>query len=233
MSKHIVAAALAALTLAGCASAGGQNDPFEGVNRKVFAFNERFDDRVAIPATHAYHKITTPGIRAALHDIVQNLREPINFFNDLGQGDFSQAGVTLGRMALNSTAGLGGIGDPAAKAGLPYREEDFGQTLAVWGAPEGSYLVLPLLGPSSPRALAGRAADAAMNPFSYASFPGSHALHWVRYGGGTLDQAQRLSGLRGIERESLDAYATERSLYRQNLAHEIANGHEQPPDIPQ
>jgi phospholipid-binding lipoprotein MlaA len=222
---------LAVVFVTGCAGTQVNGDPLEGFNRHVFAFNTGFDDHVALPATKAYHRVTTPGMRAALHNFVENLREPVNFFNDIGQGDFSQASVTLGRMALNTVAGLGGLGDPASANGLPYREEDFGQTLAVWGVGSGPYVVRPLLGPSTVRDTIGQAADTAMNPLSYATFPASHAIHWVRYGGGMLDEAQQLSGLRGIERESLDAYATERSLYLQHRAHEIGNGRESLPPL--
>jgi phospholipid-binding lipoprotein MlaA len=229
--------AIAFLTMVfvtGCASGpqASGHDPFEGFNRRVFAFNQRFDDHIAVPATKAYQRTVPSGIRASLHHFLDLLGTPVDFFNDVGQGEFTFAGTALCRMALNATGGLAGLGDPASAAGCPEHDEDFGQTLAVWGAPEGPYLVLPLMGPSSPRALAGRAGDVAMNPFSYAAYPGSHAIHWVRYGAGTMDQAQQLSTLRGIERESLDAYATERSHYEQHHAHEIANGREDPPALP-
>ena len=99
-----------------------------------------------------------------MHNFLGNLPLPTIFVNDMLQGEARRAGKSLGRLVINSTLGLGGFFDPAAKIGIPGHGEDFGQTLAVWGVGEGPYLVLPFIGPSNPRDAVGLATDLVMDP---------------------------------------------------------------------
>jgi phospholipid-binding lipoprotein MlaA len=142
------------------------------------------------------------------------------------QGEVDRAVVTIGRFAINSTAGLGGLIDVAAKMGIDGHREDFGQTLAVWGSGEGPYLMLPLLGPSNPRDVTGLVVDGFIDPVPYfVSTDVQLARTLVR---GVDERERVLDALDEIERTSLDFYATLRSLYRQRRADEIRNGAQAP-----
>ena len=124
---------------------------------------------------------------------------------------------TLGRILINSTVGLGGLIDVAAKIGIPYHDNDFGITLGQDGIAEGSYLVLPLAGPMPPRDLLGSAVDGVFDPFNYTRFPGRHTFLYARTGLRVLDTVdQTRDQFDSIERTSIDFYATTRNLYRQS-----------------
>ncbi|NII09801.1 VacJ family lipoprotein [Oleiagrimonas sp. C23AA] len=147
------AALLATVTvLAGCAIAKPRtDDPWEGFNRKVFAFNQDVDKAVIRPVAVTYRKVTNPPVRRAISDFFSNIRLPITIGNDVLQARPKQALQNTGRFLVNLTVGLGGFLDPASRLGLPQQETDFGITLARWGVPDGPYLVLPLIGPTTTR----------------------------------------------------------------------------------
>ena len=222
----IVGALLVAGSLAGCATdPSGQNDPYEQTNRSIFALDEGFDHAIARPAAVAYNAVLPGVARDGIHNALSNLNSPVIFANDLLQGETTRAGQTLGRAIVNSTLGLGGLVDIAAKIGVPGHDEDFGQTLGVWGTGEGPYLVLPLAGPSNPRDLAGAAGDYAMDPFTYMKWNNSTLWFGLRQGFEIIDlRARNVDSLDQIERTSVDLYATTRSLYRQHRNAEIRNG---------
>ncbi len=163
---------------------------------------------------------------------LRNLREPLIFANDALQGEFERAGQTFARFTLNSTLGVGGLIDVAGRWGeLPYHEDDLGLTFGVWGIPEGPYLVIPVLGPSTPRDLTGQVAEGFGDPFNYIVTGNPYTLYWipfVRGGVAGIDQRSRyIETLADIERTSLDYYATIRSLYRQRRAALIRHEKEQ------
>src|SRR5579871_5011222 len=149
-----LAAVFIALSAAGCASAPdptGQNDPYEAQNRKIFELNEKLDRNIALPvATFYVHAVPSP-VRDGIHNFLTNLDVPVTFANDVLQGDADRAADSLGRFVINSSVGVGGLIDVAAKVGVREHDSDFGETLAVYGMPEGPYLVLPFFGPSNPR----------------------------------------------------------------------------------
>lgn len=149
--KHLSILALVVL-LTGCAVAQPRtDDPWEKFNRHTYAFN-RTVDKVAIrPVAIGYRKITNDTVRRAISDFFTNLRMPITVGNDLLQGRPKNALQAGGRFLINLTIGLGGFLDPASGIGLPLEQTDFGVTLARWGVPDGPYLVLPLLGPTTTR----------------------------------------------------------------------------------
>ena len=162
---------------AGCATAPtdpvarqqfrANNDPFEPLNRKTFAFNE-WADRVLIkPVAQGYVKLVPEGVRDSLRHFLDNLNEPIVLGNTLLQGRFRNAGTTTARFLVNSSVGLAGFRDVASHNHLPKQIGDFGQTFWAWGVPEGPYLILPLLGPSNPRDATGSGVDVYMDPFRY------------------------------------------------------------------
>ncbi|MSP68299.1 MAG: VacJ family lipoprotein [Alphaproteobacteria bacterium] len=232
----LVAASL--LALSGCSTTGTDetaNDPLEGFNRGVFAFNQGFDKAVIKPVAEGYRWALPKPVRDGVKNVLDNLKAPVILANDLMQGQFERAGVTIGRFIVNTTVGLGGVSDYASDIGLEQHGEDFGQTLAVWGFGEGPYLMLPVLGPSNPRDLTGLIADIFLDPLSYvASANDVEYLTGVRTVVRAIDTRSRhIEDLDDLERTSLDFYAALRSLYRQKRDDEILNGATPPlPIIP-
>jgi phospholipid-binding lipoprotein MlaA len=157
------AAAALVLTFAGCATTGAPaaaGDPLERWNRGVQKVNDAIDRAVLRPVARGYQRVVPRPVRTGIGNVLGNLAFPTTIANDLLQGKFADFGADLGRFALNSTLGLGGLLDPASELGIRRNDEDFGQTLGRWGVPAGPYLVLPLLGPSTLRDAPAMAADA-------------------------------------------------------------------------
>jgi phospholipid-binding lipoprotein MlaA len=210
------------------------NDPFEPLNRTTFGLNQALDAMFLRPWADFYRILIPPPMREGIHNILTNLRSPVVLANDLLQGEWDRAATTTGRFLVNSTLGVGGIGDPASDFGLTYHNEDFGQTLAVWGVPEGPYLVLPVLGPSNPRDAVGLAVDSTIiDPIGLVGTFGwdpewLSTMAYARIGMTALDaRAQNIEELDDLQKSSLDFYAALRSLYRQYRLAEIYQG--QPP----
>ncbi|MBO0736800.1 MAG: VacJ family lipoprotein [Alphaproteobacteria bacterium] len=208
------------------------NDPFEETNRKIFNFNQLVDRNVLVPVAKTYRTALPDPVRDSFRDFLNNLREPLVFVNDSLQGQFDRAAKTVGRFVVNSTVGIGGLVDVAGRWGIPYHEEDLGLTLGAWGVPEGPYIVVPVLGPSSPRDLGGQVVEGFGDPFN--RLAGNYNLIWVPFLRGAvsgIDQRSRfIETLADIERTSLDYYATIRSLYRQRRAALIR--HEREENLP-
>jgi phospholipid-binding lipoprotein MlaA len=208
------------------------NDPLEPMNRAIFDFNMAADRAVLKPVAKAYRWTLPEFFRTSIRNFLNNAKSPVIFINDSLQGSPSRAGETLMRFIVNTTAGMGGIFDVAGEYGMERHSEDFGQTLAVWGVGEGAYLMLPVLGPSNVRDTVGRVADGFMDPFGY--LLDNNGLDFARIGAVVTDgidqRSRNIESLDDIERNSLDFYATLRSLYRQNRNSEILNGKVQ--DIP-
>ena len=142
-------------------------DPFERVNRKIFAANEALDKVTTKPVARGYKKIVPAGIRRCVSNMFDNLGTPYTAANNVLQGKIKSAGQDLGRVVVNSVLGVGGCFDVATKFGIPKHDEDFGQTLGVWGVPSGRYVVLPFYGPSSVRDLVAKPIDMFANPIGY------------------------------------------------------------------
>jgi len=232
-----------ALCCAGCAAApkdaavaddvDTEHDPAESVNRAIFKVNVAADHAVMKPVAQAYTDHVPEGMQKGIHNVVQNLKEPAVAVNDVLQGNVKHAWESVQRLAVNSTAGVAGIFDVADKLGLPPHKADFGQTLAVWGVGEGPFVELPLLGPSNARDAVGTVVDMAMNPLTFVGgAPATYA--GVATGGANVvdTRAQHLHDLDELERNSLDYYATLRSVYRQHRDSEIAAAkeRERPPE---
>lgn len=223
------------LLLAGCASLPhhGPNDPFEQTNRAVFAFNNTVNRNVTLPIAWVYIYGLPRGVRNGLNNFFANAQSPVTFANDVLQGEIGRAGATLARFVLNTTAGLGGFFDIAARNGLAPHTSDFGQTLALYGVPSGPFLVLPVIGPTTPRDFVGTGVDLITDPFFYipadwtllghtATVVGLHTLAPFQA------NAASIVLRRNLGRGSVDPYATMRSVYRQQRARQIAPG---PPDL--
>ncbi len=175
-------ALLVALGGSGCATLppnAGQDprDPWEKVNRNVFAFNEGFDAAILKPVAELYAKLPE-GVRDCFSNAFFNLRGPSTAINNALQGKPSEAASDVGRFFINTTVGLVGCFDPASELGLERHREDFGQTLGVWGFEPGPFVMLPLLGPSSVRDAVG---ILAVEPFLdlnfYIDFPARRVRH--------------------------------------------------------
>ncbi len=212
----------AAIFLVGCAANQvneqqnivNKADPYENINRKVFVFNDTVDDYVAKPISDAYKWITPDFMQTGVYNFFNNIKDINVVINDILQAKFAQSAHDTGRFALNTTMGLGGIVDVATQVGLERNDEDFEQTLAVWGVPQGSYLVIPFLGPSTMRGIPGAALDTAANPASYVGMP-------VQLLSLLNARANAEGSLKFIDEASLDPYVFTRESFlqwRNNLA---------------
>lgn len=238
-------AALVALSLGACASTPSEddpeaqaayeeaNDPLEPLNRGIFEFNRHFDAFVLKPAAIGYRKMVPAFLRERVHTVLQTAESPVVFANDLLQGKLERAGVTLGRFVVNATLGIGGLFDMASEMGLEYHDEDFGQTLAVWGVDEGPYLMIPVLGPTNVRDGMGRVVDIFLDPLTYV-FADEKVVLYARTGAIALDVRERnIETIENLEETSIDFYSTIRSLYRQHRDDAIRDGELAPlPPVP-
>ncbi len=225
---RLLCVALMAACLSACVATtpeNAPNDPFEKQNRAMFQTNQWLDRNFVYPTAVAYATVVPPPARDRVHDFLNNLSTPLILVNDVLQGEFDRAGKSFYRFGINSTFGVAGFWDVATDYGVPGHQEDFGQTMAVWGVPDGHYLMLPMFGPSNPRDAVGIVADFELDPFSYVHM--KQKIWWMgaRKYGSYLDlRARNLNTLQGIERGSVDYYASVRSLYRQSRAEAIRNG---------
>ena len=202
------------------------DDPFEEYNRKVWAFNEYLDDNFAKPTAEIYTSIAPDFIEAGITNFFRNLNELDNTANQLLQGRPLLAINDFSRFLINSTLGLGGFIDVGSKLGLERHDEDFGQTLGVWGVGSGPFLMIPLYGPSTPRGLAGRSVSSVLS--------GTFAIEEtdVRIGVTALDALETRA--RYLEVETLiigDRYSFIRDSYMQYQEFELSNGEDQPDDF--
>jgi phospholipid-binding lipoprotein MlaA len=200
------------------------NDPIEPTNRFFFGFNQTVDHGFVRPIALAYRAAVPDPARQSVHNVVVNLRAPWVFINDALQGDADRAGVTFGRFFINSTIGVLGLFDVAGSLfKLPFRDNDAGITLAKWGAPEGPYLVLPILGPSNPRDATGTGLAFFFDPIDL--YLAHHDLvwaTWVQTGVEAIDtRTIYLDPLDSLERTSLDLYSALRSITRQHRNDQI------------
>jgi phospholipid-binding lipoprotein MlaA len=229
------AAMLAALALGACATKPPAsdvdatqdyeqtNDPLEPTNRFFYDVNTKLIRYTIKPVSQGYVYVVPAPVRGGVHNVLTNLTSPVTFADDVSQGNPRRAGDTFMRLLINSTAGGLGAFDVATAWGYPRHSTSFAVTLALWGIPSGPYLYVPLLGPGSPRDLAGYGADVALDPFTWVPRGyGLLTLNWARYGLGVVDKYARFGpDLEKIEAGALDPYATVRSLYRQNLQSDI------------
>lgn len=231
--KLAAGAALATLALTACATAptpapGDIADPYEGFNRRMFAFNNGVDKYAIGPAADVYKTVTPEVARDRVSDFLGNLRSPVIFANDVLQLEPERAGTTFARFGINTTVGLLGLWDAAEYMGIEGHREDFGQTLAVWGISSGPYLVLPLLGPTTPRDLLGTGVDAAMNPVNYIQYDNDKDSDVaIRVGIGVIGGLNARVAL-DEQIETLNSqpepYIALRRIYSSQRQAEIANG---------
>ena len=192
---------------------GTERDPLECVNRKIFWFNDKVDVYVLAPVARGWEKVSPHCVRTSVSNFFGNLRFPIVTVNDLLQGKVKDGASDVGRFAVNTTVGVLGLFDPASGWGLVKHDEDFGQTLGVWGVPPGAYLVLPLLGPSDPRDAAGFAVDYAL---SVTPFFIDEAILWGAQVGDTVNaRSFVLKQVEDAKASAFDYYVFVRNAYLQ------------------
>ena len=201
-------------------------DPFEDYNRKIWAFNEFLDNNFAKPTAEVYTSVTPDFIEIGISNFFRNLNELDNTANQLLQGRPLLAVNDFSRFLINSTLGLGGFIDVGSRFGLERHDEDFGQTLGLWGVGSGPFLMIPIYGPSTPRGLAGRSVSSVLG--------GTFAIEEtdVRIGVTALDALETRA--RYLEVETLiigDRYSFIRDSYMQYQAFESSNGQDQPDDF--
>ena len=214
-------AALCLVVLSGCASTSTPTDPLESFNRGVYNFNETVDGVLLKPAAEIYQGLTPSLVRTGVSNVFANLNDVTVALNNLLQGKFSEGASDLGRIVINSIAGLLGIFDVATPVGLEKHNEDFGQTLGYWGVGDGPYLVLPFFGPSNPRDAVGLVGDYFTNPVSYInSDEVRYSLTGLRI---VSKRAELLGASNVLETAALDKYTFVRDAYlqrRRNLIHD-------------
>jgi len=219
-------AAILGLSLLASVAWADDADPIEGFNRKMFWFNEKLDDYVLEPTARGWDYIAPAALQQSVSNFFANIRFPVVFVNNLLQGKPVPAATDLGRFLLNSTAGLAGFFDPAADLGWERHDEDFGQTLGVWGVPPGMFLMLPFLGPSSLRDGAGYIVDypLAVYPiflgFEY-TVP-ARVIDTVNWRAGVLE------AVKNAKEASVDYYVFMRDAYLQRRQVLIEDGVDAP-----
>jgi len=225
--KTSLALLIGALFLGGCATTAVQQqgiaskaDPYEDINRKVFTFNDTVDNYVAKPISDAYKWVTPQFLQTGIFNFFNNLKNVDIIINDVLQAKFAQSAEDTGRLLVNTTLGLGGLVDAAQDLGLKQNDEDFEQTLAVWGVPRGPYLVLPLLGSTTARGIPGAILDTAANPSSYVGAP-------IQLVSLLNTRANAQSSLDFVKEGALDPYVFIREGFLQTREHLASDGKSQ------
>lgn len=205
--------------------ADAPSDPLEPLNRIIFGLNEGVDFLILRPVNTVYRTLVPQPVRKGVANVVYNLASPVILANDILQGEGKRAGHTASRFIINTTVGVGGLVDVAAKQGIPRHSEDFGQTMAVWGIGSGPYIVLPLIGPSTLRDTAAMAVDGTIDPMTWALMHEKTAVRLIPTGTQILVyHDEYMDDAQNLRRSSADFYASVRDIYAQRRQSEIANG---------
>jgi len=211
------------------------NECFEKFSRGTLKFNQALDKAIFQPIAKGYRVLPQP-IRTGTNNFVSNLRSLLSFSNNVLQGDLKSAGNTAGRFAINTTVGILGVFDPASKMGFEKKSrEDFGQTLGVWGAGTGCYFVLPILGPTTTRDAIGLMGNVFVDPVYHLTHNSEtdivvgnenlseHNYYYYR-GTDAIDfRSKNIESFDSLEENSIDFYASLKSLYLQNRQQRILN----------
>jgi len=219
-----IVALYSTFNISSACAAESEDSALESYNRAMFNFNTKVDDYVVKPVAKGYRAITTDFIRERVRNFFANLKEPASMVNHGLQGNFADSGKSLGRFAVNTTLGLLGTFDVAGGWGLKRNKTGLDATLAKWCVPDGPFIVLPLLGPSTPRHTVGLAGDALADPTYWADYYASFGKDWERYsfyygltalGFVSLREAN-LDLLDNLTSTSVDVYGTIKSAFLQN-----------------
>ena len=209
---------------------GAVKDCFEGLNRATFSFNQGLDKVIFKPVAKGYRKLPSP-VRTGTSNALVNLSSLITIPNNILQGEFKKAGINVGRLIVNTTVGILGLIDVAEKMNFPeYEKEDYGQTFGAWGVGPGCYVVLPVLGPSTVRDTLGSFVNVlGGDPYHNASTHGnneylSDSLYIkTKIVSGVDFRAKNIESIENLEKNSMDFYASVKSLYIQDREQKIVN----------
>lgn len=221
---------LAALVLSGCASVPpekqDERDPLQSINRPIYDFNmEVLDEHILRPVAKGYLAVTNEPVRKSVLSFTTNIAAPTDAVNSLLQGKPKDMGINTARFLVNSTVGVFGLFDVASTLGLKHKDEDFGQTLGVWGLGDGAYLMLPGMGPSTVRNLTGDIVDKVVLPEIALSTPQTLFVFALR----VIDTRATLMSQEKLLRESLDPYVFMKDIYFQRQLYELYDG--EPPIV--
>ena len=205
-------------------------DCFEGLNRATFSLNQTLDKAIFEPVAKGYRHLPT-AVRKGLGNGVNNLSNLVTVPNNLLQGEGKKAGKNIFRFAINTTVGIFGIFDPAAKLGFEAdQKEDYGQTLGAWGVKSGCYIVLPIFGPSTVRDSIGTITNViGGDPWYNMTMANDtnyfkESDYWATKGTGGIDfRAKNIESFDNVEKNSIDLYASVRSLYLQDRKQKVFN----------
>ena len=219
---RLLAAVFLCLLIAGCATTRDNPDPWEGLNRKTYAFNDALDRAVLKPVAQGYQRVTPAFVQEGVNNFFDNLDDVATSLNNFLQGKPKQGLSDAGRFLANTVLGVFGLWDVATPMGLEKHYEDFGQTLGVWGVDSGPYLVLPLLGPSSARDAPARVVDPA---WYYADKVDPERLYWGLWGLEKVrTRANLLKAETVLEEAALDKYTFIRDAWLQRRRSQVFDG---------
>ena len=217
-------------------SKSSADECFEGFSRTMFKFNHALDGAIFEPVAKGYRALPA-GFRKGTGNVLDNLRSLLTFSNNVLQGDFRKAGHTAGRFVVNSTVGILGIWDPATALGLKdHGKEDFGQTIGVWGSSSGCYFVLPILGPTTVRDAVGLVGNWFLDPVFHVTHNSEihnglfgndnyseHNYYYFRGISAVDFRAKNIESFDSLKKNSIDLYASVKSIYLQDRKKKIAN----------
>ena len=231
LNKVIILVTISFFVLSTSSRAEPEKECFEKVSRNIFKFNKGFDKAVLRPIAAGYNKLPNP-IKKGTGNFTSNIGTLLTVPNHILQGNWRLAGESSASFLINSTVGVLGFGNPAAKLGLKNQQEDVGQTLGAYGFSAGCYFVLPILGPTTVRDSFGMVADTFMDPFAHVtirdhqllSISGSDIDYYSVKGASAVNfRADNMTNLDSLEKNSIDMYAAMKSLYLQNREKKIGN----------
>ena len=231
LKKIVILFSASFILLSSGASAESEKECFEKVSRSIFKFNKGFDKVVLKPVASGYNKLPDP-VKKGAGNFTSNLGTLLTIPNHLLQGQFRLAGESSASFVINTTVGVLGFANPAAKLGLENQQEDVGQTLGAYGFKGGCYFVLPVLGPTTIRDTIGMVADTLADPFAHvtlrenelANISGNKIDYFSVQGATAVDfRANNMTSLDSLEKNSIDEYAALKSLYLQNRSKKINN----------
>ena len=206
------------------ANAAEDEGMLETYNRSMFRFNTIFDDYIMKPVAKGYRAVTNDFVRERVRNFFNNLKEPASMINHTLQGNFADTGKSGGRFLVNSTLGLLGTFDVASGWGIEKNRTGFDETLAQWCVPDGPFIMLPFIGPSTPRAAVGYAGNTVVHPLYWSSEFVNFSEHWKKYTfyygltalGFVSLREENLELLDKLTMNSVDPYSTIKSAYMQN-----------------
>jgi phospholipid-binding lipoprotein MlaA len=210
------------LLLAACATGSNPRDPWEDANRKVLVFNQKIDAWVFKPVAQGYDAVAPTPVRIGVSNVFSNVEDVWIGINNLMQGKPAASANDFGRVAINLTLGIFGVFDVASELGLDKHDEDFGQTLGVWGVKDGPYVMLPFFGPRTLRDTGGLVFDTLANPLGYIpAIPVRNVSRGLKL---ISERADLLSAEKALDDAALDYYSYLRDFYLNRRKSQIRDG---------